>query len=330
MLNQSKNILIQSYLHESGLWYLSLSLAKELKHQGHHVKFIPKAKYIKQGVRYQKYYWNQVKSEFDHLPLEVNSDILQLNSYIKKFQIDTIISFETLMEDAYWISKLNSKVYLVDVPMLEWVTPSILESGKYQCFDEIWALTDLTYQTFIKANQNQVKKIRWDFVDRTLFKNDPNPWSSVFVYFHQASLNPDHSTKNTDKVIQAFNLLSYPDIELIISGNVNSELQHLIQANQKIKTFNRLLSRQEVANVYSNTNCVVMPSSKEGLGMTLFEAAACGCQIITTDASPMNEHPTPYLCPVTSFKKDRSLVPSAEVTIESIYQQMKKVYEDYQ
>ena len=45
-----------TYLHESGLWYLALSLAQELKKQGKNVYFIPKIKYVKVGNRYQKQY----------------------------------------------------------------------------------------------------------------------------------------------------------------------------------------------------------------------------------------------------------------------------------
>ena len=41
--------------------------------------------------------------------------------------------------------------------------------------------------------------------------------------------------------------------------------------------------RTDIANVFSRTNLVVLPSYREGLPKVLIEAAACGRAIVTTD-----------------------------------------------
>lgn len=316
-----------TYLHESGLWYLALSLAQELKKQGKNVYFIPKIKYVKVGNRYQKQY---LDGRLEHqeliLPLNLKESLsAQINKYISFYQIDVLVSFETLLEDGKWLKEINTKI--IDIPMLEWVTPKYLYNSGYQVFDEIWALTKITYQTF---NQYyQVERVKWDFVDRNIFYQKNNSKKPGFTFFHQASLNPDHTTKNTELVIQAFlNFSENDNLRLLISGNLKQSLLKEISKSNKIKYFDKLLSRQEVASIYNTADCVVAPSSKEGLGLTLFEAKACGCQIITTDVSPMNECSTNYLCQVAELELDNTLVPVAKVTFQEIYHQMNKAYKD--
>lgn len=336
-LGPPQNILIKTYVHDSGLWYLANSLSECLKQDGHQIKFIPKARYIKDDItkKYKKIYLNSALDRQDILPMSVEySTNNQLLRYVYQYNIKTIISLETLMESSSWISYLKRRtgIKIIDIPMLEWVTPQLFESGIYNQFDEIWGVTDLTYKTF-KVKYSQTQKIVWDFVDRKIFFNDQNSFSDpCYTFYHQASLNSAHSTKNTEKVIEAFIKLNkeYPEEnKLIITGNLsNSELCSTIYQYPNIKIYNKVLSRQEIANIYSVTDCVISPSSKEGLSLSLFEAEACGCQLITTDAPPMNEHNTKYLCEVANFKKDKTLVAIAELTIDSIYNQMKKAYKE--
>lgn len=330
----SKNILIKTYVHESGLWYLALSLAKHLEALGHQVKFIPKSKYIKNNGRFKKTYLLGIQSE-KILSMNLDDTIgNQLIRYIKQYDIDVLISIETLMETASWIQEIKNKtkVEVIDLPMLEWVSPQYFNNGSYKQFDKIWAVTDQTYKTF-QEKYLQIERVRWNFIDEEVFFNDQNPFGAPeFSFYHQGSLNPEFSSKNTDMVLKAFEKLNqeFPDqIRLIITGNLtNTNAQSIIKRHPKIKVFDHILSRKEIANIYSITNCVVAPSSKEGLSLSLFEAEACGCLLITTDAPPMNEHNTKYLCEVANFRKDKTLVPVAELTVDSIYKQMKKAYEE--
>ncbi len=327
-----KNVLIKSYLHESGLFYLAQSLGLELEKQGHNVFYIPKAKYVKEEARYVKKYLNSTNIHHNILPMKIDeSTSKQIMKYIQDYKINAIISLETLMEFSSWIRSVKkTNIKLIDVPMLEWVNQDIIAQKKYQVFDEIWALTNITAQTFKNYGYRNILNKKWNFVNSNLFFPDPNNWREPGFYFlHQGSLNQEYSSKNTLQVIEAFQMLEKEkkETKLFITG-INQTYNDIIKKSNNIINLDRLLSRQEVANLYNNTDCVVAPSSKEGLGLSLYEAQACGCHVITTDVPPMNEIKTPYLCKVSSLKKDHTLVSVAEVSAESIYQQMKKVYEE--
>jgi glycosyltransferase involved in cell wall biosynthesis len=331
-----KKILIKTYAHESGLWYLSLSLYNELTKQGHDVKFVPKSKFVRVGNRFNRAYIPGIPEYKDlFYTFDPKVDIgSQVSKAIYSHRANALISMETIMESPAWIKNVKKRtgVEIIDVPMLEWVNPIRVKSGAYNVFDEIWATTDMTYDTLKAEGVRGVKIISWDFVDRDLFFLDQNPFrSNVFSFYHQGSLNPSHSSKNTGLVLKAFDKLNeeFADISLVITGVVDSpELNKIIEKHTNIKIYNRVLSRQEVASLYNNTDCVVAPSSKEGLGLSLFEAEACGCELITTDAPPMNSHNTKYLCKTYDLKTDGTYVPVAKLNTTSVYEQMKKVYEE--
>jgi glycosyltransferase involved in cell wall biosynthesis len=238
------------------------------------------------------------------------------------------------MQKSNWIPYLKQRtgVQIVDIPMIEWVTPKYLKGMSYKMFDEVWTLTDFTHSKFEESGYSNLKRIDWDYVDRDLFFKDPNPFGIPKIHFyHAGSLNPDHSSKNTDLVIQAFSRLlsENADATLAITGSVSDKkLLNLIEKHTNIYALSGVRTRKQIANLYQEMDCVIAPSSKEGLGLSLYEAQACGCDLITTDAPPMNSHNTKYLCKVSQPKLDGTLVPLAKLTEGSVYDQIKKVYED--
>ena len=336
-LRNHKNILIKSYGHESGLLYLSLSLYKHLSDLGLNVKFIPKSKYIKKNSRYISSYL-PISSEYRHLFYPFVSGVNvdnQIVDAINDHKATLVVSFETLMQNLSWVSKVRKAgVKVIDVPMLEWVSPIYFKKMSYKLFDEIWAVTDYSMETFEAQGYRNVKRVGWDFVDRELFFEEAVPSEEgIYHFYHQGSLNPYHSSKNTNLVLRAFERLNLDygyAIKLTLTGKIEDENQQkIIKKHTNIHKYNEVLSRENIGNLYRKVNCVVVPSLKEGLGLSLFEASACGCQLITTDAPPMNSHNTTYLCKVSSFKQDGSLVPIAQLTVDSVYKQMKKSYEDH-
>jgi glycosyltransferase involved in cell wall biosynthesis len=334
-----KKILIKTYCFESGLWYLAQSLYLELIKEGHDVKFLPKSKYVQDGLMFHRKYIEpntpeEFKKEFMLRMTENQSIKEQVLKYIVKYDIDIIISLETLMQKSNWIQyvKVMTKVKVIDVPMIEWVSPKYLSGMSYSIFDEIWALTDFTYDKFNKLNYKNLKRIDWDYVDRGLFFNNSNRSKLEKVnFYHAGSLNPDYSSKNTDLVIQAFAKLldDGANATLTITGKVTDKLLlNIIDKHTNIIVLNGAVTRRDIKTIYNNTVCVIAPSSKEGLGLSLYEAEACGCELITTDAPPMNSHRTKYLCEVSNMKNDGTIVPLAKLTVDNIYKQIKRVYED--
>ncbi len=336
---EKKRILIKTYCFESGLYYLGESLYKELLKEGHEVFFIPKSKYVQDGLMFRRKYLSQKNpeefpNEFMFEFTEQKDIRSQVLKYVVKYNIDVIISLETLMQKSNWISYVKSRtgVKVIDVPMIEWVTPKYLKGMSYKIFDEIWALTDLTYSKFNQFDYKNIKRIEWDYVDRSIFYENPGKANRKTVgFYHAGSLNDDHSSKNTDLVIQAFGKLldNGADATLMITGKIkDKKLIKILDQHTNIIASDGAASRRDLKAIYQNTTCVIAPSSKEGLGLSLYEAEASGCILITTDAPPMNSHKTKYLCKVSKTKIDGTLIPLAILTVDDIYEQIKRVYED--
>lgn len=338
-LKPNSKILIKTYTFESGLWYLAKSLEKRLIAEGHKVFFFPKSKYVREGTRFVRTYPEPKNpSEFKNesiRPVTAEQSVeKQITNTVIKAGVDVIISFETLMENSSWIRLVKAKtgVQVIDVPMVEWVTPKYLAGGAYNIFNQIWVLNDLAEELF--SSYYQTKRVSWDFVDRDLFHSDGEGIleHSGVAFYHAGSLNPDFSTKNTDKVLKAFDkVLSREniDVTLYLTGNIQDyNLTKIIDKHTNIAYINRVMDRNEVADLYRSVDCILAPSSREGLGLSFFEANACNCKLITTDAPPMNFHDTPYLCKPSGFKRGRGLVPLADLSVEEIHKQVVKVYED--
>lgn len=338
-LKPNSNIMIKTYMFESGLWYLAKSLASKLESEGHNIFFFPKAKYVKTNGWFSRTYPEpNNKEEFSDIITYPASVIDSIGNLVvdacKKYNIDVIISFETLMETSEWVSNVKEKtgVKVIDVPMAEWVTERFLRNNFYAVFDQIWALNNLTKKMF--SYYSNVVSMSWDFVDRSIFY--PNEkGNDIFTFYHMASLNPDFSTKNTELVLKAFDKIlasNYSNLSLILTGFIskdkNNIMQKIIEKHNNIRYINRVLSRNEVADLYRNSHCILAPSSREGLGLNFYEAEACGCKLITTDAPPMNFHNTPYLCKPIGFSRGQGLVPLAVLSTEEIHKQVIKVYED--
>jgi len=328
--------LIKTYLHESGLFYLAKSLGDLLKSQGHTVIYIPKSKYLLDGSIFYRNYLKPndetlLDGEIVHWFDERKTVENQVSNAIIKYDSDTIISFETLMEKSQWIYKVKRKhhVHMIDVPMIEWVSPNLLKGNSYIMFDQIWCLTEQCHNYF--SDYKATQRVEWDLVDRDLFAPVEKEDGPV-RYFHAASLNPEYSTKNTDLVIQAFDRFlkrDNPDATLTISGVIkNLKSQRIIEKHDNIHTIDGVLDRSAIADLYKESHCVLAPSSREGLGLSLYEAQACNCLIITTNLQPMNKCGTQYLCSVESTRKDQRLVPLAVLSTSKIYEQIKRAYGD--
>ena len=333
---KNKNILIKTFLFESGLWYLAKSLGDHLEKHGNNVFYMSKARYaLDSGVFTRRYPEPKDIGLLDKVTsykFTVDKDIeSQTLSAISDCNADILISFETLMQNAQWVSAAKQKfgIKVIDVPMLEWVNKRYMNNKSYRIFDEIWALTDICYKNFKNYQQAELKS--WDFVNRDLFFKPKSRNYDCVRFFHIASTSSHFSHKNTTQVIKAYNNLcktyDYKST-LTISGGLSNDEALMASGNSNILIIKDFLSREEIAQEYRNAHCIVAPSIKEGLGLSFYEAKATGCDIITTDADPMRSH-TEYLCKVISYNKDESLVPSAVTKEDQILDQLTKYCKDF-
>jgi cell division GTPase FtsZ/glycosyltransferase involved in cell wall biosynthesis len=330
---KNKRILIKTFMFESGLWYLAKSLGDILS-KNNYVHYIPKAKYTNSGRMFSRSYPEPnnknefVEMNFDEFSVE-NSVEEQISKCIDKYNIDLIISFETLMECGQWVvnCKIKHDVEIYDVPMPEWTTKRFIESDAYKSFDKIVCLTDSCGDIF--KNYNNAVRSNWLYMNKKKIEKSDD----VVRFYHPASLNLKFSTKNTSNVIDAFlsflNMDDFPvPVELVLTGGISDEYSDKCSGHDNILIIDNYIDRQGVFDILEKTNCLISPSKREGLGLSFFEAKAFGCSIITTNYPPMSDYGD-YLCKVSSLVSDEKIIPLAVVKSEDILNQLKKYYEEF-
>jgi glycosyltransferase involved in cell wall biosynthesis len=312
-----ENIAIITYPFISGLYYLAESFRAQQELLGNKVFLIPKKSFV-----YQNGMWRGIiKSEMPNF-LEIKDHIsydFQILNFVKKFNIKKIYSFETFMKDTSWMNGLLAMgIQIIDIPMPEWSVKSDLESGKYKKFSKVYCLTNQAYNLFNRYSNAVITS--WDYCpDLKDVKKEKN---KILTFYHPGS-NAESNQKNTHLVLEAFTMTPHQDIRLLISGFTNYNIR-----DKRVTYLGRKISRQQVYSAYSSADCIISPSTREGLGMCFYEARKFGCDIITTDSEPMNQH-SKYLCRVSEYNKSDSLVPFAIIKPTAIVDQINKYYEDF-
>ncbi|MRX48660.1 glycosyltransferase [Pedobacter puniceum] len=92
--------------------------------------------------------------------------------------------------------------------------------------------------------------------------------------------------KNVKNLILA---VKHIKCQLIIVGQINKELELLLNKNQINYKIRKDLSDREIIEEYKNSDIVAFVSLYEGFGMPIIEANATGRAIITSNISPMNQ-----------------------------------------
>lgn len=328
---KNKKILIKTYLFESGLFYLGKSLYHELI-KNNEVYLFPKEKYKKVGRRFEPFYPTPSDKNLLKDLRFINPDSYHrsnLEKVVLDKDIDIIFSLETFMPTASWIDSIKRKkeIRIYDVPMPEWVDESHLKRGSYNRLDGIISLTKTTTKLFKKET---VYETYWDYAnDANNYVSKNKKSKDKFIFYHQASLNSSFSQKNTENVLLAFQKFSedvQKNVQLIVTGRLSDKENLIVKKSNNIMIINEILNKEDVYKLYEKSDCVVAPSTREGLGLAFYEAKKFDCEIITTDVDPMNIH-TDYLCKVISYNGG-GLIPHAITSSEEILKQLNKYYEE--
>ncbi len=128
--------------------------------------------------------------------------------------------------------------------------------------------------------------------------------------------------KNFVVVLQAFDKFCEYRNEgnLLIIGDLKCEsfngidISHY-KRNSRIKFLGRV-SDDELISYYQNAVCFIFPSLYEGFGIPVIEAQACGCPVISSNSSSLQE------------VLDESAIMCNPTDIEGVANAMKSIYED--
>ncbi len=93
--------------------------------------------------------------------------------------------------------------------------------------------------------------------------------------------------KNIDKVIRSFNVIrEKANIQLVIVGNSGWGRGQISEGDIINLGY---ITDSELAAIYSQTVCLVYPSTYEGFGFPVLEALACGANVVTSENSSLKE-----------------------------------------
>lgn len=94
--------------------------------------------------------------------------------------------------------------------------------------------------------------------------------------------------KGVDLVLRAIAQLDNPEVEFLIAGTGRYE-EYLRSLAAELEIENQIqflgyVPNEDLPQLYSSSNVFVLPSKYEGFGLVVLEAAACGTQVIGTNA----------------------------------------------
>jgi len=161
----------------------------------------------------------------------------------------------------------------------------------FRLYDFLFCNTKRHYRIF--QNHPQAFYIPWG-TDVNFFKPPERPGpKQIPTFLHGAGLNP--MRKGTDLVVKAFQQVK-GNAKLVIriqsreAFRKRPEIPVLINQDPRIE----LVEEETVdpRQIYSPGDIYVYPSRRDGLGLQVAEALACGLPVIATDAEPMTDFVT--------------------------------------
>ncbi len=170
----------------------------------------------------------------------------------------------------------------------------------------------------IRIIPNGMADIFFTRIEPNNFKKSLGIKGKLVLFFGR--LNP---TKGPEKLAQACKemLKDRDDFDLVYVGpdeGKKAEVEDIVRGVKQIHMLDAIRDRKKVAEIYQAADVYCLPSYREGLPLTLFEAMACGCPIV---ASPVNGIPYEMKDPENGF-----LVPYGD--IEGLKKAISKILDD--
>ena len=135
------------------------------------------------------------------------------------------------------------------------------------------------------------------------FKKKNNLKNPVILFFGRLSF-----TKSPDKFVEIAKeiLKNRPDLYFVLRGpdeGLKKKVQKMIKNEKNIILLNETRERKEIVKMYQAAEMYVLPSYREGLPLTLFEAMASGLPVVAT---PVNGIPYEIKEPDNGFLVNHS------------------------
>jgi len=240
--------------------------------------------------------------DFPHTFADLNPTKDQLHEYLSTCDPRIVIFIETPFNFDFFREVYASGRGVVLIPMID-----SIEQAKFQPYGKyitgIIHPTQMGYALYRDAHKwnGLITHVPWP-IDTDYFNPSQLGEKGSSTFLHNEGFGGAGYRKGTDMVFTAFQQLSYllKDVSMYVRSQC-AESQHSQIRKMKQVTINTE-DAPEAIDIYTGGKVYVAPSRREGLGLPIPEAMACGLPVITTGAPPMHQW----------FIQDRSLLVSVQ------------------
>ena len=262
---------------ERGAAYVSKQYITLLEKSGHKIYIYARGeKYAKGNPD-----WDGENVTWGRKLYDTMLDIRSISNWIINNQLDCIFFNE--QRDMQSVLEIQLRFPNVKIgTYIDYYTQFSVQDFQY--YDFLICNTKRHYSVF--SNHPQCYYIPWG-TDIALF-NYSGKKDQELSFFHSAGMS---NRKGTDVLIDAFiEGKLYRESKLII--HTQMPIQKLSEQNpDSFDEYNITVIEKTVTapGLYHLGDVYVYPTTLDGLGLTMYEALACGLPVISTDCAPMNE-----------------------------------------
>jgi len=173
-----------------------------------------------------------------------------------------------------------------------WVPP-LLKQCRHIITNSEFTASEIRRATGVAEDKISVTPLGYD-ADHFCPSDVPQQLHNRPYFLHVGQAYPH---KNIESLIHAFNSIvpRFPEVDLVLLGKPHpSETERLQELTSELglKTrvvFKSYVSYGDLPNWYRGALALVYPSLWEGFGLPILEAMACGCPVVTSFGSGMEE-----------------------------------------
>ncbi|NDJ53496.1 MAG: glycosyltransferase family 4 protein [Chloroflexi bacterium] len=154
--------------------------------------------------------------------------------------------------------------------------------AEYEEADIIMVPSQFVWRTMIENSvpEQKLRRVHFGF-DPAVFAPDPSAkQDDVFRIIFVGSISLQ---KGVQYLLEAFKRLALPNAELLLVGGTFPDSQSFLPTYSGLYRYERFVPHHQLVRLYQQSSVFVLPSIQDGFGMVVYEAAACGLPVITTE-----------------------------------------------